>query len=212
MSNKKIADVATFDITIPEQIENLQLPNPELLLQYKDLQERTLWIDDDISSNTLEFAKYIIQWNREDKDLKVKDRVPIKILFFSYGGDLDVNNVLVDTISLSKTPIIGINCGQAASAACFIYLSCHKRYTFPNASFLIHQGAGDFSGTYEQVCAAVASYQAQIEYLGEYVLSRTNIDDELFYENYSSDWYIGAEDAVTYGIALKIVKSLDEIF
>lgn len=212
MNNKKKADITTFDISIPEQIENLQLPNPELLLQYKDLQERTLWIDDDISSNTLEFAKYIIQWNREDKDLKIKDRVPIKILFFSYGGDLDVNNVLVDTISLSKTPIIGINCGQAASAACFIYLSCHKRYTFPNATFLIHQGAGDFGGTYEQILSAVSSYQAQIEYLGEYVLSRTNIDEELFYENYSSDWYIGAEDAVTYGIASKIIKSLDEIF
>ena len=212
MSNKKKADLTTFDIMIPEQIENLQLPNPELLLQYKDLQERTLWIDDDISSNTLEFAKYIIQWNREDKDLKIKDRVAIKILFFSYGGDLDVNNVLVDTISLSKTPIIGVNCGQAASAACFIYLSCHKRYAFPNATFLIHQGAGNFEGTYEQILSAVASYQAQIEYLGEYVLSRTNIDEELFNENYSSDWYIGAEDAVTYGIASKIIKSLDEIF
>ena len=34
----------------------------------------------------------------------------------------------------------------------------------------------------------------------------------LFNENYSSDWYIGAEDAVTYGIASKIIKSLDEIF
>ena len=120
--------------------------------------------------------------------------------------------MLSDTISLSRTPIIGVNCGQAASAACFIYLACHKRYTFPNASFLIHQGQGTFEGTYEQVCSAVTSYQQQIEYLGNYVLSRTKIPEDLFYENYSQDWYIGADEAVQLGIASKIVRTLDEIY
>lgn len=28
---------------------------------------------------------------------------------------------------------------MAASAACFIYLSCHERLTLPNAQFLIHK-------------------------------------------------------------------------
>lgn len=208
----KCADLLQVNLDMPEDLANMQLPRPELVSMFKDLQDRVLWIDDDISINTLQFAKYIIQWNREDKDLKVKDRVPIKLLFFSYGGDLDVNNVLVDTISLSKTPIIGINCGQAASAACYIYLSCHKRYTFPNASFLIHQGAGNFEGTYEQICAAIAAYQAQIENLGEYVLDRTHIPEDVFNDHFSQDWYLSADEAVEYGIASKIIKSLDEIF
>ena len=199
-----------FDFDIPEGLDK-QLPNPELLSVYKDLSDRVLWIDDDISINTLQFAKYIIQWNREDKDLKIKDRKPIKLLFFSYGGDLDINNVLVDTISLSKTPVIGVNCGQAASAACYIYLSCHKRYAFPTSEFLIHQGAGTFEGTYEQVISAITNYQAQVQSLGEFVLERTNIPEEVFEENFSTDWYINAELAVEYGICSKIIKTLDEI-
>ena len=142
----------------------------------------------------------------------MRDRVPIKLLFFSYGGDLDVNNVLIDTISMSKTPVIGINCGQAASAACFIYLSCHKRYTFPNAEFLIHQGAGAFEGTYEQVCSALMNYQQQIERIGEFVLARTNIPEDVFQEHFTQDWYLSAEEAVDYGMASKIIKSLDVIF
>lgn len=208
----KYADLLEFSVNMPEDVANLQLPRPELLSVFKDLKERVLWIDDDISINTLQFAKYILQWNREDKDVRVRDRVPIKLLFFSYGGDLDVNNVLIDTISMSKTPVIGINCGQAASAACFIYLSCHKRYTFPNAEFLIHQGAGAFEGTYEQVCSALMNYQQQIERIGEFVLARTNIPEDVFQEHFTQDWYLSAEEAVDYGMASKIIKSLDEIF
>ena len=208
----KYADLLEFSVNMPEDVANLQLPRPELLSVFKDLKERVLWIDDDISINTLQFAKYILQWNREDKDIRVRDRVPIKLLFFSYGGDLDVNNVLIDTISMSKTPVIGINCGQAASAACFIYLSCHKRYTFPNAEFLIHQGAGAFEGTYEQVCSALMNYQQQIERIGEFVLARTNIPEDVFQEHFTQDWYLSAEEAVDYGMASKIIKSLDEIF
>lgn len=208
----KYADLLEFSVNMPEDIANLQLPRPELLSLFKDLKDRVLWIDDDISINTLQFAKYIIQWNREDKDVRVRDRVPIKLLFFSYGGDLDVNNVLIDTISMSKTPVIGINCGQAASAACFIYLSCHKRYTFPNAEFLIHQGAGAFEGTYEQVCSALMNYQAQIDKIGEFVLARTNIPEDVFQEHFSQDWYLSATEAVDYGMASKIIKSLDDIF
>ena len=101
---------------------------------------------------------------------------------------------------------------MAASAACFIFLACHKRYTFPNATFLIHQGAGSFSGNYEDVVAAILNYQRQIEHLGNYILSRTSISREEFDENFSTDWYIDAEGAVERGLCSKIIKSLDEIW
>lgn len=208
--NKK-ADIACFDVAIPNNVENMQLPSPELLTFYKDLENRILWIDSEISDYSLEYAKNIMQWNAEDKDKKISDRKPITLLFFSPGGDLNVNNLLVDTITLSKTPVIGINCGMAASAGCFIYLSCHQRYTFPNAQFLIHQGAGEFSGTYEIVVSAIMNYQREIENLGKFVLSRTTIPEDVFYENFSTDWYLDADEALKYGLCSKIITSLDEI-
>ena len=154
-----------------------------------------------------------MQWNKEDKNagIKVEDRKPIKLLFFSPGGDLNVNNMLVDTISLSVTPVIGINCGMAASAGCFIYLSCHKRYTLPNAQFLIHQGAGSFEGTYDIVVSAIMNYQREIENLGKFVLSRTNIPEDEFESHFSTDWYLDANEALEYGLCEKIIESLDEI-
>ena len=213
MVDKK-GELSYLNIAIPKDAENLQLPDPTLLQFYKNYENRILWIDDEITEYTLEFAKMIMQWNIDDDKagIKQEDRKPIKIVFFSPGGDLEVNNCLVDTITLSKTPVIGVNAGMAASSGCFIYLSCHKRYTFPTAEFLIHQGAGTFSGTYDIVVSAIMHYQRQIEELGKFVLSRTKIPEDVFNENFTTDWYLSAKEAVEYGVADKIVTSFDEIF
>ena len=213
MVNKKKATTAYIDIAIPENVENMQLPSPELLTFYKNFEDRILWIDNEINDYSIEYAKYIMQWNRDDKlaGIKKEDRKPIKLLFFSPGGDLNINNMLVDTIALSETKVIGINCGMAASAACFIYLSCHERLTLPNAQFLIHQGAGSFEGTYDIVVSAITNYQKEIENLGKFVLSRTNIPENVFYENFITDLYIDANEAIKYGLCSKIITSLDEI-
>ena len=212
MQKKSLGEM--ISISIPREVENLQLPDPTLLQFYKNYENRILWIDDEISEYTLEYAKMIMQWNLEDKqnNVAVEDRKPIKIVFFSPGGDLEVNNCLVDAISLSKTKVIGVNAGVAASSGCFIYLACHERYTFPTAEFLIHQGAGTFSGTYDIVVAAIMNYQRQIEELGKFVLSRTNIPEDIFYENFATDWYLSAKEAIEYGVAQKIITDFDEVF
>ena len=211
--NKKKLDTAYLNIAIPQNAENLQLPDPSLLQFYKNYENRIIWIDDEITTMTLEYAKMIMQWNFDDKqnNIPIEERVPIKVVFFSPGGDLEVNNCLVDTIQLSTTPVIGINVGMAASSGCFIYLACHKRYTFPTAEFLIHKGAGQFAGTYNDVVAAILNYQRQIEELGKFVLSRTKIPKDTFYENFENDWYLSANEAVEYGVADGIIKSLDDI-
>lgn len=202
-----------INVLIPQNAETMQLPDPGLLSFYKDYENRILWIDEEINENTLEYAKMILQWNREDKmnGIKKEDRQKITLIFFSPGGDLNVNNCLVDTITLSETPIVGINVGMAASSGCFIYLACHERYTFPKAEFLLHKGFGTFSGGYNELVAALLNYQRQIEDLGEFVLSRTKIPRELFDQNFESDWYLSAQEAVKLGVADKIITSLDKI-
>lgn len=201
-----------LELQIPSDVENLQLPDPELLTYYKNLGDRILWIDDEICQYSLEYARLIMRWNREDLDKPVEERKKIKLLFFSPGGDLEVNNLLVDTITMSATPVVGINCGVAASSGCFIFLACHERYTFPTAEFLLHKGAGSFSGSYDEVVAAIMNYQRQINELEQFVLNRTNIPEELFEQNFSTDWYLSAAEAIQYGLAEKTITSLDELF
>ena len=51
--NKKKLTTAYLDISIPQNVENMQLPNPELLTFYKNFEDRTLWIDDEINDSTV---------------------------------------------------------------------------------------------------------------------------------------------------------------
>ena len=199
-------------VAIPKEAENLTLPSPELITFYRNLENRVLWLDSDVDEYWLEFSRKIIEWNREDKGLSPEQRKPIKLMFFSYGGSLDVNNALIDTIKLSTTPIYGVNVGQACSAGCFIYLACHKRFAFPNATFLIHQGEGNgFSGTYAQVVAAVMEYQRKVEELERYLRENIEIPDDILSENITTEWFLSADEALDYKVCDKIVTSLDEI-
>ena len=129
--NKKKAQTAILDIAIPQSIENLQLPDSSLITFYKNLEKRILWLDSAVDDYFLEYGKYILQWNQEDIGIPAEDRLPIRLLFFSPGGSLDINNAMIDIIKMSKTKVIGINMGIAQSAGAFIYLACHERYTIP---------------------------------------------------------------------------------
>lgn len=72
-------------VQIPTEVDNLQLPDPNLLSFYKEKEERCFWIDEEISSQSLEICRLIIQWNREDEILRLppEKRKPIKFFFFS---------------------------------------------------------------------------------------------------------------------------------
>ena len=211
--NVRKADVTHMHIDIPEEIYNMQLPNPEVVTYYNEERDRILWIDEEITTYSIEIAKKILKWNRDDATLPSDERQPIKLMIFSYGGDLEACDTLLDTIELSTTPIIGINVGQALSAGCLIFLACHKRLMFPRSRFLMHHGYGEFQGTKAQVMNAVESYKQEMESMEEYVMSRTNIPEDIFKENFNSDdWYIYADQAIEWGIADGIVENLDEIY
>lgn len=198
-------------VDIPKNLENMMLPDPALVNFYKNIENRIIWLDSDVDENWLEYEKLIVNWNIEDIGKSVSERNPIKLMIYSYGGDLEVNYSFIDLIEKSETPIWSINMGKACSSACFISVACHKRFAMPRATYLVHQGAGGFSGTYDQVLSAIVEYQRQIDELGSYLIERTNISKELLDERFSTDWYITATEALELGICDKIIESIEEV-
>lgn len=202
----------SMNIIIPKAIENCQLPDPELRNYYVDLENRTFWLDEEVTPYLLELVKYIVRWNAEDGAKPVEKRKPIRIFFFSPGGDLDINYALIDTIKMSKTPVIGINIGQCASAAAYIFLSCHKRYMLPHAYFILHQGSGTLSGTFEQICAQMEDYQKQVEELASFVLEHTTYTEEAVAEKIVGEWYIRKDEALENGVVHDVVTDVSMLF
>lgn len=198
-------------IAIPKDVENLHLPDPTLLQYYKNVEDRVIWIEEEIDSTLFEYSKLIMQWNKEDKDIPVEQRKPIKLFINSPGGVLEDTLSFIGLLGLSKTPIWTINTGWAYSAACLIALAGHKRFAMPNTSFLLHSGSGGTGGTYEQTKEQMKQYQMLIDKMRNYVLERSSIEQKLFNKKKTTEWYITCEEALGYGMIDKIVDNLDEI-
>lgn len=105
----------------------------------------------------------------------------------------------------------GVNIGQADSAGCYMFISCHVRLALPNSTFLIHHGSGEFGGTYEQVLAALMEYRCKIADMEQFLLDNTKIPKAVLKKNISTEWYLSAQEALECGICDKIITSIDEI-
>ena len=210
MKRRKIME-ELLKIAIPENLENLQLPSPELLTYYRNLDDRVIWIDYGVDETILEVSKLIMYFNKLDKDVPVEERKPIKLLLYSYGGDGQACFSLLDIIALSQTPIYTYNMGVAMSAGLLILLAGHKRYCLKNSTALAHSGSGGTCGSYEQTEAQMKDYKRFVETMRNYIIERTNIDTKTFNKYKSKEWYLYSEDQIKYGIVDKIVEDITEI-
>jgi ATP-dependent Clp protease protease subunit len=198
-------------IAIPQDLENLLLPNPQLLTYYRNLDDRVIWIDYGVDETILEVSKIIMYFNKLDKDIPVEERKPIKLLLYSYGGDGQACFSLLDVIALSKTPIFTYNMGVAMSAGLLILLAGHKRFCLKNSTALAHSGSGGASGTYEQTEAQMKDYKRFVDTMRNYIIERTNIDAKTLNKYKSKEWYLYAEDQVKFGIVDEIIDDIDKI-
>ena len=199
-------------VIIPGGLDNLTLPDPDLLNQYIDLENRVIWIDDEINLFTLSVIQYIIYWNKADKDVPVEERKPIKLLFFTQGGMLDIYNSVADVIEMSETPVYGFNMGVCASAGAFIFLSCHRRFMLPNAYFLFHKGSIGFSGNATDVLSLIEDYQEQLELLVQSVVAKTDFTEEEMAEKIMSDFYVRAPLALEKKVVDEVVNDISLLF
>ena len=77
----------------------------------------------------------------DEAKIPVEERKPIKIYIQSPGGMLTSTFTMIDSIKLSKTPVYTIAMGETYSGGFFTFLAGHKKFAYPHASFLYHEGA-----------------------------------------------------------------------
>lgn len=180
----------------------------------KEVEDRRIFLDDEITSRTLsKLTKQILKINKDDENIPYESRKPIYLIIDSIGGDLVSSLGIYNILKLSKTPIIGINLSCAFSGAFIIYLGCHERLSCAMAQFLVHQGeANNISGSPTQLKGFMDYYNGLEKTVKQIVLKETNIDEELYARQYQQEWYVFTEEALKLGIAHKVVESIDELF
>lgn len=204
----ELVDAEVLDIT---ELLGTTLPTPELVEFYRRLREREIVWNDGIDDALIEVPLYIMKWNKEDLNIPVEDRKPIKIFINTLGGDTDVTLFTANMIALSKTPVITIGMARAYSAGGLLLMAGHKRYIFEFTSVLIHDGSAGAIGNTAKVLDNLEFTKESENRTNNYILKHTSIPAEMLQNNYRRDWFMFSEEAIHYGIADKIITDINEI-
>ena len=199
-------------IGVPEEIANLQLPDPTLRDWYRDEQERIFWVDCQIDQNLLALVKLIMKCNKEDKDLPVEQRIPIKVFIDSPGGDVCALWTTIKAIEISKTPVYTINCCGAYSAAADLLASGHKRYALPGTTVMVHSGSCMYGGTVEQAESMKKYFDKLGKKITDNFLAHTKIEPKVYKKKAPTDWYFDEEEALANGVIDEIITDLDVLY
>lgn len=175
-------------------------------LRAKNNAERVLVLNDEINNCVLDYySLFILNWNREDKDLPPEKRKPIKLYINSVGGEIFNAMNLVDVIEHSITPVIGVGFGIIASAAFHIYIACHERIAFPNSVFLMHDGELSISNSTSKAKDIMKFFERMEDRIKHFVLRRTLIDEDYYDSHFNQEVYMYADEAKEKDIVFKII-------
>lgn len=212
MSAKRNWDII-FDEEIKE-LTKLSLPDPETLDYYERIKNREIFWNCDIDDSLVDFSLIIIKWNKEDKGKPVEERIPIKILINSNGGELTAVLNFINIMQLSKTPVYTVGFGKTYSSGGLILLAGTKghRYVFQDTTALIHAGSTGAMGNTDKVLDNFEFTQRQEKRVKDFIVANTNITDKIYTKNYRKDWWLMSDEIISLGLADKVVTDLDEIF
>jgi ATP-dependent Clp protease, protease subunit len=137
---------------------------------------------------------------------------PDKDIFFyinSPGGSVSAGLAIYDTMQFIKPDVSTLCVGQAASMGSLLLAAGDpgKRFALPNSRVMIHQPMGGFQGQ----ATDIEIHAKEILYLrgrlNEILAKHTGKTVETIAHDTERDFFMGAQDAVKYGIVDKVLVS-----
>ena len=137
---------------------------------------------------------------------------PDKDIFFyinSPGGSVSAGLAIYDTMQFIKPDVSTLCVGQAASMGALLLCAGDKdkRFCLPNSRVMIHQPMGGFQGQ----ATDIEIHAKEILYLrgrlNEILAKHTGKTIDLIARDTERDFFMGAEDAVKYGLVDKVLVS-----
>jgi ATP-dependent Clp protease, protease subunit len=137
---------------------------------------------------------------------------PDKDIFFyinSPGGSVSAGLAIYDTMQFIKPDVSTLCIGQAASMGALLLAAgdAGKRFALPNSRVMIHQPMGGFSGQASDVEIHAKEILYLRQRLNEILARHTRQPMEVIQKDTDRDFFMGAEDAVKYGLVDKVLVS-----
>lgn len=125
----------------------------------------------------------------------------------SPGGSVSAGLAIYDTINYIKCDVATICIGLAASMGAFLLASGTKgkRFALPNSEVMIHQPLGGAHGQASDIEIQARHIQKIKNKINQILSEKTNQPIEKIERDTDRDFYMGAKEALEYGI-------IDQIF
>lgn len=201
----------TIKKLVEKYSEKCEIKNYEILVEESSYQKREMLlgdIDDETGSGVDLMIRF---WNNMDEELglAISDRTPIKIFINSNGGSMIAGFTIIDAIKMSKTPVWTIVTGGAYSCGLLITAAGHKRYSYPNATFLFHEGSigsnvmdahkfNNYSDFYRLI---LAKYK-------DILIDSTLITPEWYKVHQNDDTWFFCDEAIKLGIIDEVLNNI----
>lgn len=171
------------------------------------LETRTILLSGQVNK---ELAERVV---RQMLLLEAKSSDPIKVMIDSPGGDVDAGYAIFDMARFIRPDVWMIGMGLVASAGALILLAAPKerRVALPNSHFLIHQPLSGLRGVATDIEIHAREIEKTRDRLNKLIADETGQPLERVVKDTDRDYWMSAEDAVTYGLVSKVVRTRDEL-
>jgi ATP-dependent Clp protease protease subunit len=137
----------------------------------------------------------------------------IRVIVNSPGGHVESGDTIHDMIRFVGPRVKMIGTGWVASAGAHIFLGAKKenRFCLPFTRFLLHQPLGGVRGQASDISIEAEEILKMRERLIREIASETGQTYERVVQDTERNFWMGAEEAVKYGLASRVVQSANEV-
>jgi ATP-dependent Clp protease, protease subunit len=156
-------------------------------------------IDDDVA-NAIVAQMLFLESEDPDKEINLYVNSP--------GGSVTAGLAIYDTMQYVRPPVATICVGQAASMGAVLLLAGAKgkRQALPNARIMVHQPMGGARGQASDVEIHAREILRMRAMLNELISKHTGQSLERVEKDTDRDYFMGAQEAKTYGIIDEVVS------
>ncbi len=130
----------------------------------------------------------------------------------SPGGSVTAGMTIFDTMRMISSPVATICMGMAASMGSHLLCAGEKgrRFIYPSAKVMIHQPSigGQIQGPASDIRIHAIEIKKTKEMLNRFMAEACNQTYEKIVQDSDRDYYMTAEEAITYGIVDKLSSSI----
>jgi ATP-dependent Clp protease, protease subunit len=138
---------------------------------------------------------------------------PITVFINSQGGHVESGDTIHDMVRFVPAPVRMVGTGWVASAGALIYVAVprEQRYSLPNTRFLLHQPAGGARGTASDVEIEAKEILKMRERLNRVFAEQTGQSLERIVDDTHRNFWLGAREAIEYGLVGQIIERMDQL-